>query len=560
MEGYQLKIMIKGSSPPIWRRVIVPGKISFADLDDVIECIFGWEHEHMYEFYFQKKKAHIVMQDEFGEGIDANEACIDGWIGKGSKFEYTYDFGDNWKHMVVVEKLVPYEKRYASVVKFAGPNMIEDCGGIWGFYDCMDEAEKFDLDAVNERLKSMEFGKFEELAGVSLDDWEKRQRDEKDFFRKLFYDRIDTTKIPPLEISLEAVYAGYKKENLVTLAKLHGLKGYSKFTKKALAKWLADRLLDTAYMKQMFKSLSRDEMGHFETALEGGEYISEELVSESMFLCTYGAYNDLIGTIQIPKDVREQYQKICTSEFREEMEKEWRIVDYCDSAVYLYGIVPVRKLEEICRHYKEDITETAIYALSEDWEGRLGEGRIQGEFLMEEQFLEGELYQMVRREQGDISYYIPEDREEFLGYGREFCQEPDEHTESFITFLRDRYRMEYAHALTDFYIIQSAIRANYEIPELMEILDGILSNNDEKLEGMKKRKEAEGQLNNLLNYTRVIRYRGHTRKEYLHMQSIGQGKKGKVIAFPGSKKIYPNDPCPCGSGKKYKKCCGRNKN
>lgn len=24
-----------------------------------------------------------------------------------------------------------------------------------------------------------------------------------------------------------------------------------------------------------------------------------------------------------------------------------------------------------------------------------------------------------------------------------------------------------------------------------------------------------------------------------------------------SKKIYPNDSCPCGSGKKYKKCCGR---
>ena len=24
-----------------------------------------------------------------------------------------------------------------------------------------------------------------------------------------------------------------------------------------------------------------------------------------------------------------------------------------------------------------------------------------------------------------------------------------------------------------------------------------------------------------------------------------------------SDKIYPNDPCPCGSGKKYKKCCGR---
>ena len=25
-----------------------------------------------------------------------------------------------------------------------------------------------------------------------------------------------------------------------------------------------------------------------------------------------------------------------------------------------------------------------------------------------------------------------------------------------------------------------------------------------------------------------------------------------------AKKVFPNDPCPCGSGKKYKKCCGRN--
>lgn len=24
------------------------------------------------------------------------------------------------------------------------------------------------------------------------------------------------------------------------------------------------------------------------------------------------------------------------------------------------------------------------------------------------------------------------------------------------------------------------------------------------------------------------------------------------------KKVFPNDPCPCGSGKKYKKCCGKN--
>ncbi len=32
-------------------------------------------------------------------------------------------------------------------------------------------------------------------------------------------------------------------------------------------------------------------------------------------------------------------------------------------------------------------------------------------------------------------------------------------------------------------------------------------------------------------------------------------KKSGIIVKP--EKIYPNDPCPCGSGKKYKKCCAR---
>lgn len=33
----------------------------------------------------------------------------------------------------------------------------------------------------------------------------------------------------------------------------------------------------------------------------------------------------------------------------------------------------------------------------------------------------------------------------------------------------------------------------------------------------------------------------------------------KQIPVVKDKKIYPNDPCPCGSGKKYKKCCGKGK-
>lgn len=41
-----------------------------------------------------------------------------------------------------------------------------------------------------------------------------------------------------------------------------------------------------------------------------------------------------------------------------------------------------------------------------------------------------------------------------------------------------------------------------------------------------------------------------------HRLYLEQKKSGTVIK---EQKVYPNDPCPCGSGKKYKKCCGKNK-
>ena len=42
------------------------------------------------------------------------------------------------------------------------------------------------------------------------------------------------------------------------------------------------------------------------------------------------------------------------------------------------------------------------------------------------------------------------------------------------------------------------------------------------------------------------------RRKELYKQQKASGTVRK------EKKVFPNDPCPCGSGKKYKKCCGKN--
>ena len=55
--------------------------------------------------------------------------------------------------------------------------------------------------------------------------------------------------------SLEQVFLCYTKDNLQDIAKKHGLKGFSKWNKKDLAKWLKDQLLDENVMGEIVKKL-----------------------------------------------------------------------------------------------------------------------------------------------------------------------------------------------------------------------------------------------------------------------------------------------------------------
>lgn len=63
----------------------------------------------------------------------------------------------------------------------------------------------------------------------------------------------------------------------------------------------------------------------------------------------------------------------------------------------------------------------------------------------------------------------------------------------------------------------------------------------------------------LSNNTRQWALKGYTPSELLQEENSNTSK-AKIIKMTKSNKIGRNEPCPCGSGKKYKKCCGMNKN
>lgn len=562
--GYRLKITIKNSHPPIWRRILIPDHITFFDLDDIIEAAFGWEHNHLFAFHFKDSHTEFVGTP-IPEDSDTAHACIDPWIKEGISFTYTYDFGDNWIHTVKVEKIIPYDERYPQVLKSKGPNMIEDCGGIWGFYNCINEAEPFDLEAVNSDFKNWSLPETNPESepydfDPDLDEWEifenlltgltgenkENQKQMEEFMMEMKHQEQEARQAAPPLLSLEDVFLCYSKDEMKQIACYYGFTGYNKFNKKELAQWLKNHLLDTGFMKKQWLNASEDEIHLFEAAItEQGITMSEDLLGNCHLLMTYGGFDAELDFYQVPADVQEKYKKICTPEFLRIREQRQTLLSYCDAAIYLYGMIPLEKLTELYNSYENsslaiaEVQKQIQEFIAEDEPYILKEG-----FLMDEDLEEEDLFRHLYQQQQSCSYYLPDTREEFLSYGEYECQQPNEDTGFFLEYLQKKHHKRPPKDLMLFYQLQDGIRMNASPEELMNLLLYF----DCKLSSQKQMQEAENQILKLERFTRKWDYRGHT---------LAEIQKDHQPTRTNTGKIYPNDPCPCGSGKKYKHCCGR---
>jgi hypothetical protein len=136
----QLKISLVNSKPPIWRRVVVPESMTLAELHLVIQIAMGWEDAHLHDFEVGGER--YLKLDEFDEYIDpdAHDSTTVTLRGlklnrKGRVFGYTYDFGDDWRHRIVVEERRPAGDETSLPVCVAGKRACppEDSGGLGGY-------------------------------------------------------------------------------------------------------------------------------------------------------------------------------------------------------------------------------------------------------------------------------------------------------------------------------------------------------------------------------------------------------------------------------------------
>jgi hypothetical protein len=183
---YQLKITLRRSKPPIWRRVVVRADMKLDRLHTVIQSAMGWMNCHLHQFSAGSGFALTFFgtpdpdyADMGSETLNEKRYTIaDLAPAARRKFGYEYDFGDSWEHQVAVEKVLPPDAAFRHPVCLAGANACppEDCGGIPGYYDLLGiladpghpeheemkewiggefDPARFDLDRVNAVLKRL---------------------------------------------------------------------------------------------------------------------------------------------------------------------------------------------------------------------------------------------------------------------------------------------------------------------------------------------------------------------------------------------------------------------
>src|SRR5262249_61860202 len=97
-EVFQLNVPLRGTMPPIWRRLLAPADLTLAQLHDVLQSAMGWQNCHMHEYSVGHRHFGIPNPEDQLMGMPVeNERTIrlSSVLGRtGAKVIYTYDMGD----------------------------------------------------------------------------------------------------------------------------------------------------------------------------------------------------------------------------------------------------------------------------------------------------------------------------------------------------------------------------------------------------------------------------------------------------------------------------------
>lgn len=137
--AFQFKIQLMDvDAPPVWRRLVVPEKFTFYHFHRVIQKAFGWEDAHLFQFspegWSSFPMIGLKIEGEDKEMQDSKKVKLSQVFHEtGQTYAYIYDFGDDWLHLILLEKVTEEKLEKADLMEGEGKCPPEDCGGFPGY-------------------------------------------------------------------------------------------------------------------------------------------------------------------------------------------------------------------------------------------------------------------------------------------------------------------------------------------------------------------------------------------------------------------------------------------
>jgi hypothetical protein len=138
--AFQLSISLMDLTPTIWRRLLVPGEIKLSRLHAIFQAAMGWEDYHLHYFEIEGQRYGVPDPEWENDDIDEETVTFPDLVASRARFFYEYDFGDSWRHEVVVESMdpVPLILKFATCIDGQRACPPEDCGGTHGYRDLLE--------------------------------------------------------------------------------------------------------------------------------------------------------------------------------------------------------------------------------------------------------------------------------------------------------------------------------------------------------------------------------------------------------------------------------------
>jgi hypothetical protein len=137
---YQLRVVLCGVSPLVWRRLLVESDTSIAELHEILQSAFDWSGENLHRFihgaaYGIRCLGGIVFRE------DARRVPLSRFgLHCGERFRYAYDFTADWTLDIRLEKALPFDQNRALPLCIGGSRAAppEDCAGAWDYLERLD--------------------------------------------------------------------------------------------------------------------------------------------------------------------------------------------------------------------------------------------------------------------------------------------------------------------------------------------------------------------------------------------------------------------------------------